>query len=443
MFQFTMGAEYRPCVNEWSKQMGSVKNFKLMLFGGFRLININGEAFMPTARKAKALLAWLAVNPDQQHPREKLAAVLWPDSDEVQGRHSLRQALGELRKVMPDDEGPLHATKEWILLDSGQIEVDAQLFNACLAGGDDTALDQAIELYKGEFLEGCNPHSDSFDEWLSGYRADFNVRASAAIGQRLDKLLEQQNHEQICYLAVRLLNIDPLQEQAYRALMQAHASLGGNAAALRWYRRCQTVLQRELGVAPDPATQALFAELQVGRMPVLKPEAVIPARSTPASACSLNKAGRKLVSIRERVLYLVEAAIVGILDNIGGQGFLIRGEGVAEKAALLKQIVGLATSHGFAICQRQIPDFATAADSMALQELMDGSADCLVKQPVLLVVENIHLASMETLKLLAGLIAVAGNGGILLVMTSCFEGEPLDPVWRGAMRGAPLTTIDL
>ena len=82
-------------------------------------------------------------------------------------------------------------------------------------------------------------------------------------------------------------------------------------------------------------------------------------------------------------------------------------------------------------------------DAAAWEAFTRGTSACLLNQPVLLVVENIHLASLETLKLLAGLIAAAGNGAILLVMTSCFEGEPLDPVWRGAMRGAPLTTVDL
>lgn len=398
---------------------------------------------MPSARKAKALLAWLAVNPDQQHPREKLAAVLWPDSDEVQGRHSLRQALGELRKVIPEDAGPLHATKEWIALDSTQIDVDVHAFNACLNRGDEEALEQAIELYKGEFLEGCNPHSDSFDEWLSTYRADFNVRVSAAIEQRLHQLQKQTDHERVCYFAIRLLNIDPLQEQAYRALMQAHASQGHQAAALRWYRRCQSVLQRELGIEPDAATQALFRELLDGQEPPVARKPAKWVRPAHACACSTSKGGSRQFNAHEQVLYLVGTAIEGILDNIGGQGFLIRGENADEKTGLLKQITGLAKSHGFACCLRDVSDFATAANRVELQELIDGSAACLVKQPALMVVENIHLADMETLKLLASLIAVAGNDGVLLVMTSCFEGEPLDPLWRGAMRGAPLTTIDL
>lgn len=415
---------------------------KLLLFGGFRLININSETLNPGSRKAKALLAWLAVNPDQQHPREKLAAVLWPDSDEAQGRHSLRQALAELRKVFPDDKGPLHSTKEWITLDSQQVEVDIHRFNHLMTRTDTDALDQAIELYKGEFLEGCNPHSDSFDEWLSTYRADFSIRTASALEQRLETLLEGKNHEQACYFAVRLLSIDPLREQAYRTLIQAHAEQGNQAAALRWYRRCQTVLQHELGIPPDQATQSLYSTLFDSKtLPVTPSLPVPPGITSGSKSCSTRP--QKTASTKQRLLYVVETAINGILDHIGGQGFLVRGEHAAEKAALLEEVTILVSSHGFSCCRRQVPDFANANDDVTVHKLIDGSSSCLAKQPVLLVVEDIHLANTATLKLLAELIAVAGNGGILLVMTSCFDGEPLDPLWRGAMCGAPLTTIDL
>jgi hypothetical protein len=60
-----------------------------------------------------------------------------------------------------------------------------------------------------------------------------------------------------------------------------------------------------------------------------------------------------------------------------------------------------------------------------------------------LLVEHIHRADRAMLESLANLISAAGSSSTLLVMTSCLEGEPLDPIWRGAMRGAPLTTVDL
>ena len=416
-----------------------MQKFKLMLFGGFRLVNADGELVMPHARKAKALLAWLAMNPDQQHLREKLAAVLWPDSDEVQGRHSLRQALGDLRKIMPGDAEPLCTTKDWILLDSKQIAIDVVEFERVLVQADTAALDQAIELYKGEFLEGCNPNSDSFDEWLSISRSRYSVLASNALEQRLTSLLVQADYERASYVAVRLLSINPLQETAYRALMQAHWQLGNPATALRWYRRCQSLLQRELGVAPDPQTQALHATLLTASD---EAEANKLAKMPSGCACRAPLPTTVAHSF-ERYLYVMESAIEGVLDHIGGQGFLLRGENETQKAALLQRMQQLAMAYQFATCQHTLVASESAEGDAVLQQWVNGVAACLLNPPALLIVEHIHHANLETLKLLASLIAAAGGGALLLVMTSCFEGEPLDPLWRGAMRGAPLTTIDL
>ncbi len=64
-------------------------------------------------------------------------------------------------------------------------------------------------------------------------------------------------------------------------------------------------------------------------------------------------------------------------------------------------------------------------------------------RPLLVLVEDIHWADRETLDHLARVAATVADCPALLLMTHRIEGEPLDPAWRGAMHGAPLTTIDL
>src|SRR5260370_37965348 len=53
-------------------------------------------------RKAQALLLYLAVE-GGLHPRSKLAAILWPDSDPHDARTALRNAIGLLRRLLADD----------------------------------------------------------------------------------------------------------------------------------------------------------------------------------------------------------------------------------------------------------------------------------------------------------------------------------------------------
>lgn len=404
--------------------------YKLTLFGGFHLADAQGQPLLPSSRKAKALLAWLALTPDRQHPREKIAALLWPDSDEAQARHSLRQALVELHRCLPEDNGALCSTRDWLRLDSQLVMIDAQGFNTALTQGSDAALDRAIELYQGELLEGCNPRSDMFSDWLETYRNDYSLRASTTLRQRLAKLLEQQDYERSLHYAARLVAMDPLQEQAYRALMQAHAGLGDTAAALRWYRRCRDLLQQELGVTPSAETEALHERLAAAQ----------DAREPPASTdqpdtarhCGCTAPQTKTDSSK-RIVCLVKTALEGVICNRLGHSFLIRGGNAHEKHKLVETILAGAKERGFA-CQR-----SEILPSGAGENILRPNPDELR----LMVVEHIHLAGTETLKSLARLISAAGTSSTLLIMTSRLEGEPLDPAWRGAMRGAPLTTIDL
>jgi DNA-binding SARP family transcriptional activator len=200
---------------------------ELNLFSGFQLLNQRGETLSGMSRKAKALLAWLALNPNQEYPREKLAGILWPDSSEAQARHSLRQALSSLRKILPADSSFLQATKDWIMLDSNQIQLDVQRFDKALKIADAESLDEAIQLYQGALLEGCNPKSDSFDDWLFNYRNNYQELAISAINKRLAMLLDtdfskDSDYEMVIHYANQLIKIDELQEPAYQALMLAY-----------------------------------------------------------------------------------------------------------------------------------------------------------------------------------------------------------------------------
>ena len=53
--------------------------------------------------KARALLAFLAVEANQAHRREKLAGLLWPDYTEASARTDLRRALADLRRAIADE----------------------------------------------------------------------------------------------------------------------------------------------------------------------------------------------------------------------------------------------------------------------------------------------------------------------------------------------------
>ena len=68
---------------------------------------ITGQAYA----KVLGLLAYLAVEADRPHARASLALLFWPEQSEEKARHSLRQALSTLRRMLGD-----HVAAEPILL---------------------------------------------------------------------------------------------------------------------------------------------------------------------------------------------------------------------------------------------------------------------------------------------------------------------------------------
>ena len=242
----------------------------LKLFGGFQLLGDTGQPVPLPARKAKALLAWLAMHPDQNHPRDRLALLLWEESGESQARHSLRQALSGLRKALGGEASALVSDQENVCLQSKAIEVDALQFDRLLKQDSNNTLEQAVELSRGEFLEGFNPRSETYEEWLLVQRSHYRERALSAMSRLLDDYLDNAQLEQGVRLAIRLLGFDPLQERVHRTLMQLYSSMNRPTDALRQYRHCRRVLFRELNVTPEPETERLFQEINRQRSGVDK-----------------------------------------------------------------------------------------------------------------------------------------------------------------------------
>jgi len=108
------------------------------------------------AKKSQALLAYLAMKPAQHVSREKLAGLLWSSTGPDQARQSLRQTLSTIRKEL-SQIAPKHKTliEEGDLFPStARIVRRARGRSVESTSTTEASLKQAIELYRGDFLEG-------------------------------------------------------------------------------------------------------------------------------------------------------------------------------------------------------------------------------------------------------------------------------------------------
>jgi DNA-binding SARP family transcriptional activator len=268
---------------------------RLTLFGGLRAIpEEQGEGVVLPTRKARALLAYLACPPGRSHPRDKLTALLWGDMPQSQARTSLRQALYGLRMALaPVEPKALSLIDDTVALEPTNVEVDVLEFQHLVSEGTPCALEAAVALYQGEFLEGLAPEAPAFEEWLLAERERLREQAIEALAKLLDHQRSAGALEAALQTGLRLLAFEPAQESVHRDVIRLQLLLGRRSAALRQYQLCVDALKRELGVEPEAETKDLYHEI-LHAAPVVRrmPGDVPPVRSVSGNtAASLDNEG--------------------------------------------------------------------------------------------------------------------------------------------------------
>ena len=125
----------------------TMARLSLSVLGGFSARPAAAKPIILPTKKSQGLLAYLALRPGHVYARERLATLLWGDSAEDQARHSLRQALFDLRKALPRTKPEiLQSDGDGVGLNPATVDVDAATFERLVAEGTPQALAQAADL---------------------------------------------------------------------------------------------------------------------------------------------------------------------------------------------------------------------------------------------------------------------------------------------------------
>lgn len=252
-----------------------MSHFNLSLFGNLQLQSDAGAILPIVAPKVQALLAYLALEQRQPHSRDRLSAFLWPDLPESAARNNLRQTLFVLRQNLGSLAGTLLLTSTRTVQWNGQaaVTVDVVEFEQRIDGarrqpGDRSVgwLEEALHHYRAPFLQGMGESgSDLFDEWMLMQRERLAQKALAALNFITDAALQRADFATAQHHAQRQIEIDPLNESAYRQLLLALAKGGDSTAALAHYENLVLLLRKELEVDPLPETVALAEKIRQER----------------------------------------------------------------------------------------------------------------------------------------------------------------------------------
>ncbi len=216
----------------------------------------------PATLKSQSLLAYLVLHRQRPQLRDRLAELFWGDRPESKARASLSTALWHIRRCLPE-EGLIMSDPQAVQFDpQGDLWLDLDEFESHVSHGDIGHMQSGVALYRGDFLDGF------YDEWVISERYRLETLFCEALARLMVGQEARGEYEAGLATALRLLDRDPLREDAHRLAMRAYCRLGQRNAALEQYLRCREMVLKELDVEPMVETTELYQDILEGQFPV-------------------------------------------------------------------------------------------------------------------------------------------------------------------------------
>ena len=215
--------------------------------------------------KSKQLFQLLLTYRHAPLDRDQICEHLWPEAEPSTAQRNFKIALNTLYQVLePDREAGsesayiLRESSTYGLRPQADIWFDADEFIRLVKDGrgDPLLLQQAVDLYRGEYL----PDS-IYENWAAEESERLSVLFLETADGLADIFVKQKKYNEAIELCQRILSYDNCWERAYRHMMLAYDGLNDRGQVGRTYQRCVQTLQDELDVSPAPETQKLYHQL--------------------------------------------------------------------------------------------------------------------------------------------------------------------------------------
>jgi DNA-binding SARP family transcriptional activator len=230
---------------------------RIRLLGSFRL-TVDG-ATVDAPLGVQRLLAVLALR--ERVSRRRLSGLLWPAASQRQGMTNLRKACWRLQGTVPGHVLVVAAGRDLQLVpgvssDVGTLvrAVHDRLGSHGPSAGWTPGPDDLDELVHPEAAELL---ADWDDPWLEADRERLRQLRLHLLEEWAARLTDAGDYVLALEVALCALRADVLRESAHRAVIKVHRAEGNVQEARRAFAACTAVLDREIGVAPSPATAAL------------------------------------------------------------------------------------------------------------------------------------------------------------------------------------------
>jgi DNA-binding SARP family transcriptional activator/predicted ATPase len=240
----------------------------ITLLGSFE-VRVNDATIPPAAwklRHPRELLQMVALSPGQRVPREQALDALWPGAEARPASNRLYHTLHLLRSAFVDvgvpKDDPAVQLNDGVLQLNPTLEmaIDVREFREQVDQARRQArgrsLDRAVELYRGELLTGF-----ACPDWLAPHRDACRLDYVWALNRLAQVHREAGDAERAIALYQKLLDVEPADELAHRALMELFDQTQHPERAVYQFSACKRALRRDLDVDPSPATAAVLERI--------------------------------------------------------------------------------------------------------------------------------------------------------------------------------------
>lgn len=228
---------------------------------GLSVADSHGRRAALRSDKVRAMLGYLALQPDHCENADRIAALLWPDRDRSAARRALSNCLRSARTLLADlATDVLYRDGDTIGLDARRSEVDLKKLLAAISEGSVEPVLTERPDWPDSILYGSEAVSRIFRSWLRVTRHNWRTRMADALEVCLLRFDAAEVSTRRA--ATALMVIEPSHEQALQKLVQHHAANGNNALAIKTYQGFATALEQEYGIFPSQETTALVTRLK-------------------------------------------------------------------------------------------------------------------------------------------------------------------------------------
>ncbi|HSO90559.1 MAG TPA: SARP family transcriptional regulator, partial [Arthrobacter sp.] len=349
---------------------------RIRLLGPPRIESPGTTPAQPKGRKAWAVLAYLALQPDGIS-RSRTATLLFPDAADPLG--ALRWNLSELRRTLVGVSitgDPLRLT----LLQHWRCDALELVGPANGHGLDPRRFD-------GQLLEGLSfADNPVFDSWLAEQRYRLENCIQSALYEASLAALASGNPAGAVELATLALRRDPFHADCTAALVKALVALGEHRRAREEVTKCAELYHRELGLPLPAEVRRALSDAAPAADPGITATASTVRSYLDAGSASLSAGAvdRGLDQLRLAVVlaqrtadrHLVAESLVtlagALIHQAGGRGaevadFLHRALSAEAPDGVSRTAAAAFRELGYLSVQRGVPDRAAGWLDRAMQ----------------------------------------------------------------------------